>query len=85
MKAKSQSPLVTASVTWPELSKTCRSSGSFSVSAKARNSETVTPRTSLPSRMAKNAEPAGATTTPPRSLAVGASCLRSSGLIVCAA
>src|SRR6185437_13696030 len=83
MNAISHSPAATASVTCPELSKTCMTNGSLSDCAKPLSRSTVTPRTTpLPSLMAKKAEAAGETTTPPRSLPVGASCLRSSGFVM---
>ena len=58
-------------------------SGNFSAAANPRIRSTVTPLTSPPpSLMAKKADAAGAVTTPPRNLPVGASCLRSSELVM---
>src|SRR6185437_5941160 len=83
MNARSQSPLATASVTCPELSYTCKVKGNFSAAENPRIKSTVTPfilpRSSL---IAKKADAAGAATTPPRNVPVGANCLRSSEFVI---
>jgi hypothetical protein len=74
MKATSHAAEATASVASPEFGKSLSSSGSVSRSAKKRSRSTVTPRGPLLSCTAKKVVGAGAATTAPRKMPVGASC-----------